>query len=85
MQDPEGFVYVLGSSSVASRQKEFKKVVEIHALSHQRKKLLDSEKRQIFFMGLSGPVWIIQAGLVKKGQHAGLLDESDYAWFRDQS
>ena len=85
MQDPEGFVYVLGSSSAASRQKEFKKIVEIHALSYQRNRLLDSEKRQIFFMGLSGPVWIIQAGLVKKGQHAGLLDESEYAWFRDQS
>ncbi len=84
MQDPEGFVYVLGSSTSSARQKEYKKIIEIHGLSHQKKKLLNSEKRQIFFMGLSGPVWIIQAASLKKGQHGGLLDESEYAWFRDQ-
>ncbi len=86
MQNPEGFVYVLGSSTSSNRLKELKKIIDIHALSHQKKKLDVTEKRQIFFMGLSGPVWILQTGEpLKKGQHHGLLDESNYTWFRDQS
>lgn len=85
MQNPEGFVYVLGSSSQPARHKEYKKIIEIHSLAHQKKNLLLSDKRQTFFMGLSGPVWIIQAGTKAKGQHHGLIDESSYAWFRDQA
>ncbi len=85
MQNPEGFVYVLGSSSAPGRLREYKKIIEIHGLSHQKKNLLQSDKRQTFFMGLSGPVWIIKTGPKTRGQHNGLIDDSDYAWFRDQS
>ncbi|MBC7419631.1 MAG: leucyl aminopeptidase family protein [Bdellovibrio sp.] len=84
MQNPQGFVYVLGSASEVARKKEFKKIIEIHALDHQKKSLLASDKRQNTFTGLSGPVWILQNATIVKGQHDGLLDESLYGWFRDQ-
>ncbi len=85
LQNPGGYVYVLGSTSGARRAKEFKKIVEMHALEHQKKNILQSEKRQIYFSGLNGPVWILQNALLTKGSHQGLIDESTYAWFRDQS
>jgi leucyl aminopeptidase len=85
MQNPQGFVYVLGSGASAARQKEYKKIIEIHALSHQKNDLLQSDKRQTFFSGLKGPVWIIQSSAIKAGQHDGLLDESVYSGFRDLS
>jgi leucyl aminopeptidase len=85
MQNPQGFVYVLGSSSKPARLKEYKKIVEIHSLTHQKTNLLQSDKRQTFFSGLNGPVWILQNATIVKGQHQGLMDESTYSWFRDQT
>ncbi len=85
MQNPQGFVYVLGSNSEAARKKEFRKIVDIHALTHQKKAFVTNEKRLTHFTGLSGPVWILQNASIAKGQHDGLLDESTYGWFRDQS
>lgn len=84
MQNPLGFVYVLGSENDGARKKELKKIIDIHALDHQEKNLLASEKRTLHFMGLSGAVWILQNAKVPKGQHGGLLDDSTYGWFRDQ-
>ncbi len=82
---PHGIVYVLGSSNKNQLQKEFKEIVETHAHDFQLKKLLESDKRTIHFIGLSGPVWILKNTETKKNQHYGLLDESTYAWFRDQA
>ncbi len=82
---PQGIVYVLGSSNKNQLHKEFKEIVETHAHDFQLKKLLDSDKRTIHFIGQSGPVWILKNTEIKKSQHYGLLDESTYSWFRDQA
>ncbi len=84
MQNPQGFVYVLGSISDSARAREYKKILDIHALDHQKKNLAAASKRQISFTGLNGPVWILQNAAIIKGHHDGLLDESTYSWFRDQ-
>lgn len=83
--DAEGFVYILGSTSSTNRLKDYKKLIEEHALARQIEQLKKSEKRTVSFSGQAGPVWIMQSEAKKKGQHHGLLDESNYAWFRDQS
>lgn len=82
---PHGIVYVLGSTNKSQLQKEFKEIVETHAHDFQLDKLLTSDKKLIHFVGLSGPVWILKNLELKKGQHYGLLEESTYAWFRDQA
>ena len=78
-------VYVLGMTSVSQRKALQKKIIDQHAPEHLRSQLLKNEKRTLYFAGMGGPVWILQNGEVKKGTHSGLLDESEYAWFRDQS
>lgn len=85
MPEADGFVYILGSTSNTNRLKDFKKIIESEALARQTDKLKKSEKRSLSFSGEKGPVWILQAETKKKGQHHGLLDESTYSWFRDQS
>lgn len=85
LSEPDGFVYVLGSSSQSNREKEFKKIIDSEALSRQVSQLKKTEKRNLSFSGERGPVWILQADSKKRGPHHGLLDESSYAWFRDQS
>ena len=80
----QGFVYILGASAVTQRKAEYKKIIESHSSDHQRSQLLQNEKRVSSFNGSNGPVWILQNTTFKRGQHQGLLDESSYAWFRDQ-
>jgi leucyl aminopeptidase len=78
------FVYILGEMSSARRKSDFKKIIEQHAFSQQIAQHLSSDKRVLHFIGQSGPVWILQNAENKKYGHAGLLDETAYAWFRDQ-
>lgn len=83
--EPQGIVYVLGSTAKAKLQSEYKSIIESHAHDFQHKMLLQSDKRFIYFIGRSGPVWILKNAENEKGQHYGLLDESTYAWFRDHA
>ncbi len=83
--NPQGIVYVLGSTSKSKLSSEYKSIIESHAHDFQTKKLLESDKRFIHFLGRSGPVWVLKNQENDKGQHYGLLDESTYAWFRDHA
>lgn len=82
---PQGIVYVLGSAAKTKLQSEIKSIVDSHAHDFQTKALLQSDKRFIYFVGRSGPVWILKNAENEKGQHYGLLDESTYSWFRDHA
>ncbi|MFZ3230343.1 MAG: leucyl aminopeptidase family protein [Pseudobdellovibrio sp.] len=84
-EKPQGVVYVLGSNNKNKLQNEVKSIVDSHAHDFQIKKLLESDKRYIHFVGRSGPVWILKNSELQKGQHQGLLDESAYGWFRDHA
>ncbi len=81
---PHAVVYVLAQRKSLERKKMFKKFVELHAVDSQKDLLLNSEKKTISFTGKQNAVWILQVHSPSKGQHSGLLDESSYAWFRDQ-
>ena len=81
----DSFVYLLGSGSAVIRARDVKKIIEQHAFDQHKAQLLKSEKALIFFNGQNGPVWILQNRETKKSQHHGMLDESAYAWFRDQA
>ncbi len=83
--EANAFIYVLGAASNSNRLKDYKSIVEEHALPRQIDQLKKSEKRTVSFSGQAGPVWVMQTEVKKKGQHHGLLDESNYAWFRDQA
>lgn len=83
---PEGVVYVLGSNNKTKLLNEVKSILESHAHDYQTEKLLATDKRVMHFVGRSGPVWILKnAEQVEGSAHQGLLDESAYAWFRDQA
>ena len=75
-----GFVYFLGiddGNKVSTLVKE-------HSLNWQSESLNKNEKDVLYFVGSSGPVWILRSRKKNQGGHTGLLDESDYAWARDQ-
>lgn len=78
--EAQGFVYILGSKTAKHRKNVFKKITD----QHKYKLSLDTAKRVTQFSGLNGPVWILQNTEAQKGTHEGLMDESEYAWFRDQ-
>ena len=82
---PDSFVYILGSSSAGVRHRELKAIIEKHAFAHNKALLLKTEKPILFFIGINGAVWVLQTRETKKSQHHGQLDESPYAWFRDQA
>ncbi|MEK6628312.1 MAG: leucyl aminopeptidase family protein [Bdellovibrionota bacterium] len=82
---PQGFVYILGAKSANQRKSELKKIVELHLSETPNSKPIDFEKKTVSFSGKNGPVWILQNFQINKGTHKGLLDESVYALFRDQS
>lgn len=79
-----GHVYILGAGSTVARAKQFKQIVEENCLPQHKAKVLKSDKKTLNFAGHRGQVWILQANASAKGQHSGLLDESNYAWFREQ-
>lgn len=84
-EKPQGVVYILGATNKNKLQSEVASIIDSHAHDFQTKKLLESDKRSIHFVGRSGPVWILKNVEVPKGQHHGILDESAYGWFRDQA
>lgn len=81
-----GMVYVYGQEP----KKEVELLIKKLAPTWQKKKLLDGWKKSprevLQFVGNLGPVWIL-APKVKKGpfSHGGRLEESVYAWMREQA
>ena len=78
---PDAYVYILSSTSKPAKRAELKKIAAQHAYLQP----LNDDKRTVSFIGKNGAVWILQNAEIKKGSHQGLLDESVYAWFRDQA
>jgi leucyl aminopeptidase len=76
----KGFVYFLGTSSID----RFKDLVRDHALSWQAASLKQNEREFVYFVGQRGPVWILRPRAKNSMGHQGLLDESAFAWCRDQ-
>lgn len=76
----KGFVYFLGSSALG----QFKALIDQHALAWQATSLKQSERDFVYFVGLRGPVWILRPRSKNSSGHQGLLDESAFAWARDQ-
>lgn len=75
-----GFVYFLGVDD----GNKLSALVKEHSLSWQNETLKKNEKDVVYFVGSSGPVWILRSRKKNQAGHEGLLDESDYAWARDQ-
>lgn len=77
---PAGYLVVLGSSEKSL----YSRVIGNHALEWQKSLLEKSEKESVHFIGVNGPVWILRPTGKKEAGHEGLLNESPYAWARDQ-
>lgn len=61
------------------------KLVQTHAPAWQVQGLLEKPRDVLMINGGQGPVYILQRRKPKGPfSHQGLLEESDYAWFRDQ-
>ncbi|MBX3041731.1 MAG: leucyl aminopeptidase family protein, partial [Bdellovibrionaceae bacterium] len=77
-----GWVYVFGSNDEA----KIRSAINGHALSWQKNSLLKQTKELLSFSGKKGPVWILRAKAAPPAvSHGGLLEESSYAFFRDQA
>lgn len=77
----DGYVYLISSGSAAMKKTEIRKIAGLQGYSRN----LAYEKKMLHFTGQNGPVWILQYFDSKKGTHGGLLDESAYGFFRDQT
>ncbi|HEX7673238.1 MAG TPA: leucyl aminopeptidase family protein [Bdellovibrio sp.] len=75
-----GFVYFLGVDD----SNKVKNLIEDHSLQWQTESLMKSERELIYFVGQQGPVWILRPRKKPSAGHEGLIDESQYAWARDQ-
>ena len=80
-----GFVYILKSEDVKAQKNQLLQIIDSEALNHQKKELKSLDQRIISFNGSRGPVWILKWTASEPGIQGGLLDESAYAWFRDQA
>jgi len=81
-QPATGFAYVLGLDD----RKTLEKIIQKHGPRWQQKQLKEQHQREmIHFSGVKGPVWIY-ARRRKKGaiSHHARLEDSNYAWHRDQ-
>jgi len=85
LSECDAIVYYFGSEAFAQKQKNVEVIIETHALEFQIDDLKASDKKNIHFIGRSGPVWIIcQQPQSAHAQHSGLLEESSYAFAREQ-
>ncbi len=87
---PVGLVFVLGGADSRELLRQQNQIVEQYALKYQKKSLLLSDQRQLMFQSEQGPVWILKfesttRSLTPTSTHRGLIDESKYAWLRDQA
>lgn len=75
-----GFVFFLGVDEIS----KYASLIEGHALSWQVDSLKSSERDFVYFVGHSGPVWILRPRKKATVGHSGFIDEAAYTWARDQ-
>lgn len=77
----QAMIYVFGSED----KHKLQNLIQNKALNWQKKNLEKSNRENLQFVSEEGPVWILspkaRGGSVS---HGGRLDESAYAWMRDQ-
>ncbi|UOF01591.1 M17 family metallopeptidase [Bdellovibrio reynosensis] len=75
-----GFVYFLGVDDVS----KYTSLISQHSLDWQVDSLKKSDREFVYFVGQRGPVWILRPRKKATVGHGGLIDETSYAWARDQ-
>jgi leucyl aminopeptidase len=77
----QAFAYILGLDDQKTLDLLFRK----HAAPWQKKILSEQKQREtLHFSGKQGPVWIFSRRKRPLSSHHGRLEDSDYAWHRDQ-
>lgn len=83
----EANIYILGATSATQLRQDLKRLATELQLSSEQQKNLNSERRSIFLSLPAGRyIWIMKTiKPMSSTDHHGLLDESAYAWVREQS
>ena len=84
LSECDAIIYFFGAKESKNKQKNLEALVETHALDFQADELKKTDKKNIHFIGRNGPVWIIFESSSSATDHGGILNESDYAFARDQ-
>ncbi|MCM2354244.1 MAG: leucyl aminopeptidase family protein [Pseudobdellovibrio sp.] len=84
LSECDAIIYYFGGKEAKNKQKNLEALVETHALDFQVDELKKSDKKNIHFIGRNGPVWIVFESTGAATDHDGLLNESAYAFARDQ-
>lgn len=84
LSECDAIIYFFGAKESGNKQKNLQALVETHALDFQIDELSKSDGKNIHFVGRNGPVWIVFESVQTATDHAGLLNESSYAFARDQ-
>ena len=84
LSECDAIIYFFGASMAKNKVKNLEALVESHALDFQVDELKKSDKKNIHFVGRNGPVWIVFESSATATDHGGLLNESGYAFARDQ-
>lgn len=84
LSECDAIIYYFGGKDAKNKQKNLEALVETHALDFQVDDLKKSDKKNIHFIGRNGPVWIVFESAGTAADHDGLLNESAYAFARDQ-
>jgi leucyl aminopeptidase len=84
LSECDAIIYYFGAKEAKNKQKNLEALVETHALDFQVDELKKSDKKNIHFVGRNGPVWIVFESVGMATDHDGLLNESAYAFARDQ-
>lgn len=84
-KDALGFLFILGDNGEGAA-KIYDKLIKTHALTWQAASLKKNARELVYFVGKRGPVWILRARkAASRVSHEGRLDDSSYAWFRDNA
>lgn len=84
LSECDAIIYYFGVKEAKNKQKNLEALIETHALDFQIDELKKTDKKNIHFVGRNGPVWIIFETAGTATDHDGLLNESAYAFARDQ-
>ncbi|AZZ37236.1 aminopeptidase [Bdellovibrio sp. qaytius] len=84
LSECDAIIYFFGAKEAKNKQKNIEALVETHALDFQIDELKKSDKKNIHFIGRNGPVWIVFESAPTNTDHSGILNESGYAFARDQ-
>lgn len=84
LSECDAIIYYFGAKEAKNKLKNLEALVETHALDFQIDELKKTDKKNIHFIGRNGPVWIVFETVGINSDHDGLLNESAYAFSRDQ-